>query len=198
MAEAAESITRKIPGGKKRRGATAAGPLSKSMPSNFWSKHNPPPTPRFRPMKRTEKEPEGLKDFKLPPPSPLDDNKLLENSQFGRSLTKTTPEQLLYPSSLPSRFAANTQRLKDLSLTPKKPDIIDDNEASPSSSVQSNREDTEHDASQVGSFTLYQILENERFNSNEKASVLTDAHKADDDDAEEFHRTDGIFELEDD
>merc|ERR1719483_35621 len=70
--------------------------------------------------------------FNSPPPSPLDDHKFKENMLLGRSLTKTTPAQFFYPSSVPSRFPA--KRLRDLSLTPKKPDILqDDLEASPSS-----------------------------------------------------------------
>jgi len=103
------------------------GPLSKSVPTSFYSRREPPPAPRHRPL-RSKKEPES---FQLPPPSPLDDHKIKENLLLGRSLTKTTPAQLLYPSSVPSRFPA--KRLRDLSLTPKKPDILqDDLEASPS------------------------------------------------------------------
>jgi len=177
------------------------GPLSKSVPTSFYSRREPPPAPRHRPL-RSKQEPES---FQLPPPSPLDDHKIKENLLLGRSLTKTTPAQLLYPSSVPSRFPA--KRLRDLSLTPKKPDILqDDLEASPSSSVHSTKEDTEHDEPKFGSqpigslsSTLYQILEGDALHSNSRdpVSVLTDAHDPDEDDRDDM-RNDGIFELEDD
>jgi len=198
MAEA-EAI--KIPG-KKRKGAMdSSGPLSKSMPANFYSRAKPPPAPRHRPL-RSKADPESLE---LPPPSPLDDHKISEQMLLGRSLTKTTPAQLLYPSSLPSRFVNNPKRLKDLSLTPKKADFLPDStEASPSSSIHSTKDDTEHEEPNVGSqpivgslsSTLYQILE--EVNSNDKASVLTDPHALDDDIREDEPRMDGIFEMEDD
>jgi len=178
------------------------GPLSKSVPTSFYSRREPPPAPRHRPL-RSKQEPES---FQLPPPSPLDDHKIKENLLLGRSLTKTTPAQLLYPSSVPSRFPA--KRLRDLSLTPKKPDILqDDLEASPSSSVHSTKEDTEHDEPKIGSqpivgslsSTLYQILEEDALHSNSRdpVSVLADAHDPDEDDRDDM-RNDGIFELEDD
>jgi len=177
------------------------GPLSKSVPTSFYSRREPPPAPRHRPL-RSKEDPES---FQLPPPSPLDDHKIKENLLLGRSLTKTTPAQLLYPSSVPSRFPA--KRLRDLSLTPKKPDILqDDLEASPSSSVHSTKEDTEHDEPKFGSqpigslsSTLYQILEGDALHSNSRdpVSVLTDAHDPDEDDRDDV-RNDGIFELEDD
>jgi hypothetical protein len=177
------------------------GPLSKSVPTSFYSRREPPPAPRHRPL-RSKEDPES---FQLPPPSPLDDHKIKENLLLGRSLTKTTPAQLLYPSSVPSRFPA--KRLRDLSLTPKKPDILqDDLEASPSSSVHSTKEDTEHDEPKFGSqpigslsSTLYQILEGDALHSNSRdpVSVLTDAHDPDEDDRDDM-RNDGIFELEDD
>ena len=95
---------------------------------SFYKRRDPPPAPRHRPL-RSKEDPESLQ---LPPPSPLDDHKIHEVIRLGRSLTKTRPEQLLYPSSLPSANFLNNRRLKDLSLTPKKPDLFDDTEASPS------------------------------------------------------------------
>jgi len=193
----AETI--RIPG-KKRKGAMDSScPMSKSMPANFYSRAKPPPAPRHRPL-RSKEDPEALQ---LPPPSPLDDHKISEQMLLGRSLTKTTPAQLLYPSSLPSRFMNDPKRLRDLSLTPKRQIFLSDSteEASPSSSVHSTKDDTEHEEPNVGSqpfgsFTLYQILE--EGNSNDKASVLTDPHALDDDIREDEPRMDGIFEMEDD
>merc|ERR1719436_855636 len=122
MAEAEPKSIIQIPGGKKRRGGIDPGPLSKSVPVSFYKRREPPPAPRHRPL-RSKEDPESLQ---LPPPSPLDDHKIKENLLLGRSLTKTTPAQLLYPSSLPSRFVNNPKRLKDLSLTPKKADFLPD------------------------------------------------------------------------
>lgn len=211
MAEAEPNV--QIPGGKKRRGGLASGGLlSQSVPTSFYSRREPPPAPRHRPL-RSKEDPESLQ---LPPPSPLDDYKIKEVIRLGRSLTETTPEQLLYPSSLPSRFALNNQRLRfnnqrlrDLSLTTKKHHILDDLEVSPSSSGHSFKEDTEHDTTIVGSqpivgslsSTLYQILEEDSLHSNlGRAIVLTEAHDLGDDENREddFRRDDGIFELEED
>jgi len=194
----AEAI--KIPGKKRKGLMDPSCPLSKSMPANFYSRAKPPPAPRHRPL-LSRVDPESLE---LPPPSPLDDHKISEQMLLGRSLTKTTPAQLLYPSSLPSRFMNNPKRLRDLSLTPKKPDFFskaDSTEASPSSSVHSTKDDTEHEEPNVGSqpfgsFTLYQILE--EGSSNDKASVLTEPHALDDDIREDEPRDGGIFEMEDD
>jgi len=202
MADAEPII--KIPGGpKKRRGGIDSGPLSKSVPTSFYS-NRCPPAPRHRPLSSKE-DPDALQ---LPPPSPLDDHKIKEHLLLGRSLTNTTPSQLLYPSSVPSRFPA--KRLRDLSLTPKKPDILqtDDLEASPSSSVHSSKGDTAYeDAPNVGSqpivgslsSTLRQILEEDSFRSNDPVSVLTDAHDLEENGEDRNDiRQDGIFELEDD
>jgi len=198
MAEEEPNI--KIPK-RNKESLFPTGPLSKSVPASFYSRREPPPAPRHRPL-RSREDPES---FQLPPPSPLDDHKFKENMLLGRSLTKTTPAQFFYPSSVPSRFPA--KRLRDLSLTPKKPDILqDDLEASPSSSVHSMKEDTEHDEFKIGSqpivgslsSTLYQILEEDfHSNSRDRMSVLADAHDPDEDDRDNM-RNDGIFELEDD
>jgi len=203
MAEA-EPKSIQIPGGKKRRGGI--DPYhSKSVPVSFYKRRDPPPAPRHRPL-RSKEDPESLQ---LPPPSPLDDHKIHEVIRLGRSLTKTRPEQLLYPSSLPSANFLNKRRLKDLSLTPKKPDLFDDTEASPSSSVHSAKEDTEHDefnivGSQpiVGSLssTVFDILAEGNGLSRNKASILNEPLDLDEEpeDDDNFERGEGIFELEDD
>jgi len=198
MAEAFTERTVAIPGaGRTRRdGVEDTSFLSKSVPTSFYSKRKPPPAPRHRPL-RSKEDPESLQ---LPPPSPLENYQ--ESLLLGRSLTKTTPNQLLYPASLPSRFAKDGKRLKEFSLIAKKPDFNQD-DASPSSSVHS-KEDTEHEDAPIGSHpvgslssTLYQLLDGDALNSNERVSVLTDAHQIEEDDRDE-PRTDGIFEMEDD
>lgn len=198
MAEAFTERTVAIPGaGRTRRdGVEDTSFLSKSVPTSFYSKRKPPPAPRHRPL-RSKEDPESLQ---LPPPSPLENYQ--ESLLLGRSLTKTTPNQLLYPASLPSRFAKDGKRLKEFSLIAKKPDFVQD-DASPSSSVHS-KEDTEHEDAPVGSHpvgslssTLYQLLDADAMNSNERVSVLTGAHQIEEDDRDE-PRTDGIFEMEDD
>lgn len=159
MADIPQS-TRLIPNGKKRRGgrenAREMDMLSKSVPTSFYARRDPPPAPRHRPLKSRE-DPESLE---LPPPSPLDDNKIQEVIRLGRSLSKTTPSQLLYPSSLPTQFMMNNKRLKALSLSTKKEPSMEDNDASPSSSVNSEKQEAEPPAP-VGSLssTLKQILE---------------------------------------
>jgi len=202
MAEAEPKLIQ-IPGGKKRRGGIDPH-KSRSVPVSFYKRREPPPAPRHRPL-RSKEDPESLQ---LPPPSPLDDHKIHEVIRLGRSLTKTRPEQLLYPSSLPSAISMNNRRLKELSLTPKKPDLFDDTDASPSSSVHSAKEDTEHDELNVGSqpivgslsSTVFDILAERDGLSRNKASILNEPLDLDEEPEEDdnFDRGDGIFELEDD
>jgi len=147
--------------GKKRRGGMEDGAavdalFSKSLPANFYGRKDPPPAPRHRPLK-SRQDPES---FSLPPPSPLDQQHIQEIIRLGRSLTKTTPAQLLYPSSLPTQAHMNVQRLKALSLSTKKEEQSIEDNHSASSSINDKEEEIEP-PQPVGSLgsTLMEILQ---------------------------------------